>query len=154
MALRTIAAAAAIFFVVLPGTARAQTSGKTACNDGTTTTATGKSACDGHGGIHSVNSTILHRAPSRTKTAETKQPARVSQAGTPSPDRAARNDRPYEERRGWRWGKHKDEKRDKHDAKRHRVRCRDGRYEEVKERGNGHGKGPEICKHHGGVAHQ
>jgi hypothetical protein len=32
------------------------------------------------------------------------------------------------------------------------VRCRDGRYEDVKEH-HGHGRGPNVCKHHGGVAH-
>ena len=41
-------------------------------------------------------------------------------------------------------------KHEKREANRHRVRCRDGRYEEVKEHGKG--KGPEVCKHHGGLA--
>src|SRR5690242_17665998 len=90
-------AAAALIAAVIPAVAHAQ-SGKMACNDGTTSTATGASACDGHGGIDHVKSTILHKAPSRT--ARNTEPARVSQAGTPA---ARRDETPrYEERRGWR----------------------------------------------------
>ena len=142
------AAAAALIAAVIPVVAHAQ-SGKTACNDGTTTTATGASACDGHGGIHRVNSTILHKAPSRTAKRPT-EPARVSQAGTPS---VKRDEKPqYEERRGWRWGRHHDEKREerreeRREEKHHRVRCRDGKYENVPP---GKAKGHEVCKHHGG----
>jgi hypothetical protein len=147
------AAAAALIAAMIPAVAYAQ-SGKTACNDGTTTTATGANACDGHGGIHRVHTTILHKAPSRTAKQPT-EPARVSQAGTP----AAKRDEPrYEERRGWRWGRHRDEKREarreerreerREDEKHHRVRCRDGKYENVPP---GKAKGHEVCKHHGGV---
>ena len=75
-------AAAALIAAVIPAVAHAQ-SGKTACNDGTTTVATGANACDGHGGIHRVNSTILHRAPARSAKKPT-EPARVSPAGTAS----------------------------------------------------------------------
>jgi hypothetical protein len=148
-------AAAALIAAMIPAVAHAQ-SGKTACNDGSTTSATGANACDGHGGIHRVNSTILHKAPSRTaKSPAAKtptEPARVSQAGTPD---ARRDEKPrYEERRGWRWGRHRDERREarreerREEEKHHRVRCRDGKYENVPP---GKAKGHEVCKHHGGV---
>ena len=136
-------AAAALLAAVIPAVAHAQ-SGKTACNDGTTTTATGANACDGHGGIHRVNSTILHKAPSHTAKRPT-DPARVSQAGTP----AKRDETPrYEERRGWRWGRHHDEKREeRREERHHRVRCRDGKYENVPP---GKAKGHVVCRRHGG----
>ena len=142
-------AAAALIAAVTPAVAHAQ-SGKTACNDGTTTTATGANACDGHGGIHRVRTTILHKAPSSTAKTST-EPARVSQAGTPA---AKRDEKPrYEERRGWRWGRHRDEKREerreerREEERHHRIRCRDGKYENVPP---GKAKGHEVCKHHGG----
>jgi len=143
-------AAAALIAAAIPAAAHAQ-SGKMACNDGTTTSATGANACDGHGGIHHVNSTILHKAPSRTAKKIPTEPARVAQAGTPA---ARRDEKPrYEERRGWRWGRHHDEKREerreeRREEKHHRVRCRDGKYENVPP---GKAKGHEVCKHHGGV---
>jgi len=143
-------AAAALIAAVIPAVAYAQ-SGKTACNDGTTTAATGANACDGHGGIHRVHTTILNKAPSRTAKTPT-EPARVSQAGTPA---AKRDEKPrYEERRGWRWGRHRDEKREerreerREEERHHRVRCRDGKYENVTP---GKAKGHEVCKHHSGV---
>src|SRR5947209_12895622 len=131
---RIIAGAAAVAFIAgaIPAAAHAQGAWKTACKDGTTTSATGANACDGHGGIHHVNSTIQHRRPSSsTKSA----PGRVAQAGT-----AASSSKPhYEERRGWRWGRHheeerRDEKREerreeRRDEKHRRVRCRDGKYD-------------------------
>jgi len=142
-------AAAALIAAVIPAVAHAQA--KTACNDGTTTTATGANACDGHGGIHRVNTTILHKAPSRTAKKPT-EAARVAQAGTPT---AKRDEKPqYEERRGWRWRRHHDEKREerreerREEEKHQRVRCRDGKYEKVPP---GKAKGHEVCKHHGGV---
>ena len=140
----TRTAAAALIAAVIPAAAHAQA--KTACNDGTTTTATGANACDGHGGIHRVNTTILHKAPARTAK-KPSEPARVAQAGTPAPQR---EEKPrYEERRGWRWGRHHDEKREerREAEKHHRVRCRDGKYENVPP---GKAKGHEVCKHHGG----
>jgi hypothetical protein len=143
-------AAVALVAVAIPSAARAQGSLKTACNDGTTTNATGASACDGHGGIHRVNSAILHRAPARTTNSSA--PSRVTQAGTPAPSSSAKP--PYEEHRGWRWGRHREEKREarreeRRDEKHRRVRCRDGRYENV----DGKAKGHDVCKHHGGLAH-
>jgi hypothetical protein len=145
---RIIVGAAAVAFIAgaIPAAAHAQGAWKTACKDGTTTSATGANACDGHGGIHHLNSAIEHHRPSSsTKSA----PERVTQAGTPAP--AAKPH--YEERRGWRWGRHHEEQRreekreERRDEKHRRVRCRDGKYE--KEVGKGH----EVCKHHGGLAH-
>lgn len=181
MALRTIATAATILCVVLPMRAHAQSAAKTECNDGTRTTATGTSACDGHGGIHHVHSTILHRAPSGTQT-QTREPARVSQAGTPgTASRDGQRAEP-EEHHGWRWfHRHNDrddnrraeerrgddERRraedrrrrdddrrvaERREQKRDRVRCRDGKYEDAHPN-HGRGKGPDVCKHHGGLTH-
>ena len=135
------AAAAAFIGIAIPAAAHAQA--KTACKDGTTTTATGAKACEGHGGIHGVHTTINNRAPSRS-TKPTEVP-RVAQAGVPKADR---QERPrYEERRGWRWGRHHDDDKKGHDEKHRRVRCRDGKWDKVV------GKGREVCKHHGGIAH-
>lgn len=178
MALRTIATAATILCVILPAAAHGQNAAKTACNDGTATTATGADACNGHGGVNRVHTTIVRRAPSGTQAHE---PTRVTQAGTPASVSRDEHAQP-EEHRGWRWSHRNDtpeqrrraeenrraeethraeEKRraeemrvaeERHEHDRHRVRCRDGRSEDVKVR-HGKGKGPEICKHHGGVAH-
>lgn len=171
MVLRTMATAATILCVMLPAAAHGQSAAKTACNDGTTTTAIGPEACNGHGGIHRVRTAVLHRAPSRTNT-QSSEPARVAQAGTPSSRDA--HSAPVEHR-GWRWShrgndrnedrrraeerrrddeqKRLEEKRRFEEKRRHdRVRCRDGRYEDVKEH-HGKGRGPAVCKHHGGVAH-
>ena len=139
-------AALALISVAVPSPARAQGSWKTACNDGTHTNVTGANACDGHGGIHKVNSTILHRAPSHTTKPSV--PARVTQAGTPAPAPAAKPK--YEERRGWRWNRRHDERREERREEKHRrIRCRDGRYDTIE----GKAKGREVCKHHGGSAH-
>jgi hypothetical protein len=144
-------AVVALIGATAPSAAGAQGSWKTACNDGSTTNATGANACDGHGGIHKVNSTILHRAPART--AHPSVPARVTQAGTPAPAPAAKPK--YEEHHGgWRWKRHHEEKREerreeRREEKHRRVRCRDGRYETVE----GKAKGRDVCKHHGGMAH-
>jgi len=132
---RSILCAAVALVIALPAAAHAQGAYKSKCNDGTIVNATGGNACDLHGGIHKVRPTVLHRTPS----AKHSEPARVAQAGTPR----ARSH--YEERRGWRWQhRHDDEK---HSAKHPRVRCRDGQWEPAK------GKGKEVCKHHGGLAH-
>jgi len=134
---RSLVCAAIALVVALPAAARAQGTYKTICNDGKTVNASGQNACDMHGGIHKVRTTVLHRSPSAKRQGE---PARVAQAGTPAPG-AKPN---YEERRGWRWHhRHEEEKHAKH----HRVRCRDGRSESAD------GKGKEVCKHHGGLAH-
>lgn len=136
------AAAAAFISAAIPLAAQAQSGWKTSCNDGTTTMATGANACDGHGGIHRVHTVIQRKTPTRT--------AGVTQAGTPKP---AESKPRYEERRGWRWGRHHEENKreerreERREEKRHVVRCRDGRTEKAV------GKGHEVCKHHGGLAH-
>jgi hypothetical protein len=134
---RSLVCAAVALVVALPVTAHAQGTYKTACNDGTTVNATGSNACDMHGGIHKVRTTILHRAPSAKKQSDA---ARVAQAGTP----AQADKQHYEERRGWRWQHRREEERH---AKHQRLRCKDGNWVNAK----GQGKG--ICKNHGGVAH-
>ena len=172
MVLRTIATAATILCVLLPATAHGQSAANTntACNDGTTTTLTGADACNGRGGINRARTAVLHRAPTQTNV-----PGRVTQAGTPnSRDTHAE---PVEHR-GWRWShrsndrdedrraeerRRAEEKRQREEKRRFeeqrarerqhdRVRCRDGRYEDVREH-HGKGRGPDVCKHHGGVGH-
>lgn len=169
MALRPIATAATILCLTIPVRAHGQTAAKTACNDGTTTTATGARACDGHGGIHSVHSTILHRGPSGTQ----QQPGRITQAGTPEATHDNSDRAEPEEHRGWRWSHRHDDRADdraeerrreeerrraeerrakeKREHRSARVRCRDGKYEHAKNN-HGNGRGPDVCKHHGGVA--
>lgn len=172
MVLRTMATVATILCVMLPAAAYGQSGAKTACNDGTTTTATGADACNDHGGIHRARTAVLHRAPTGTKT-QTHEPGRVTQAGTPG-SRETRAD--PSERRGWRWFHRRNDRDDERrraeetrraeererlekrrrveenrERKHDRVRCRDGRYEDRKEN-HGRGRGPEACKHHGGVA--
>ncbi|HKW47565.1 MAG TPA: hypothetical protein VJN70_08965 [Gemmatimonadaceae bacterium] len=140
---------AALLVAVLPFAAHAQAPRRTACNDGSTTGSVSSNACDGHGGINKARTTVLNRAPARhTETGH------VAQAGTPAPSAKPR----YEERRGWRWGRRDDHKRDeerrrederrREEERRHgRVKCRDGRFENAKE------KGHAVCKNHGGLAH-
>jgi len=128
-------AAAALVIAALPAAAHAQAARRTACIDGSTSSRVDAKACDGHGGINKVRTAALNRA------AKNNEHAQVAQAGTPAPAKAKPH---YEERRGWRWAKHHDERRhDEHP----RVRCRDGRYESAE------GKGKNVCKHHGGIAH-
>lgn len=138
----TGAVTAALLVAVLPIAAHAQAPRRTACNDGSTTSSVSSNACDRHGGINKARTTVLNRAPSHT------EPGHVAQAGTPAP----------EERRGWRWGhrddhnreaerKREEERRREEERKHGRVRCRDGRYENAKE------KGRAACRNHGGLAH-
>jgi hypothetical protein len=128
-------ATAALVIAALPVAAHAQAARRTACIDGSTTSRVDAKACDSHGGINKVRTAALNRA------AKNNEPAHVAQAGTPAPAKA----KPHyeEERRGWRWSRHHDERR--HEEK--RLRCRDGRYESAE------GKGKNVCKHHGGIAH-
>ena len=128
-------AAAALVIAAVPAVARAQAAHRTACIDGSTNARVDAHACDGRGGINKVRTAALNRA-----AAKHDEPARVAQAGTPAPDKAKPR---YEERRGWRWGRHHEERR--HEEK--RVRCRDCRFESVE------GKGKNVCRHHGGIAH-
>ena len=140
------AAAAAFISAAMPLAAQAQSGGwKTSCNDGSATMATGANACDGHGGIHRVHTAIQHRTPTKTN------PAPVTQAGT---SKSSTQPKPhYEERRGWRWGRHHEERKreerreERREAKHRIVRCRDGRNEKVV------GERHDVCKHHGGIAH-
>jgi len=129
------AAAAALVIAVLPIAAHAQATHRTVCNDGSATSITGANVCNGHGGINKGKTAVINRAPGRHT-----EPARVAQAGTPDPAKPR-----YEERRGWRWARRHEEHR--REEKHPRLRCRDGRWESAQ------GKGKEVCKHHGGVAH-
>jgi hypothetical protein len=129
------AAAAALVIAVLPIAAHAQATHRTVCNDGSTTSIVGANVCNGHGGINKGKTAVINRAPGKHT-----EPARVAQAGTPASAKPR-----YEERRGWRWARRHEEH--KREEKHPRVRCRDGRWESAQ------GKGKDVCKHHGGVAH-
>lgn len=134
---RSLAASfvAALIMAALPTTAHAQSTRRTACNDGTTISATGAEVCEKHGGINKARTTVLNRAPVKHTEA-----GRVAQAGTPKEREKPR----YEEHRGWRWSRHHDD----HKAEKHKgVLCKDGRYDPAE------GKGHQLCKHHGGLAH-
>lgn len=145
---RSIAGVVAIALIAtVPALAGAQARARTVCSDGTRTASTASDACDGHGGVHKGNSEFVRRQPGSTNKAS--EPARVAQAGSPTRVAApAPNGTPrYEERRGWRWGRHHDEP--EHSERRERrYRCRDGKLETV----HGKAKGREVCKHHGGIA--
>jgi hypothetical protein len=129
------AAAAALVIAALPIAAHAQATHRTVCNDGSSTSIVGANVCNGHGGINKGKTAVINRAPGKHT-----EPARVAQAGTPAPTKPR-----YEERRGWRWARRHEEHR--REEKHARVRCRDGRYESAQ------GKGKDVCRHHGGVAH-
>ena len=144
--LRARAALPALLLVALPALAAAQGADRTVCKDGTRRTSTAATACDGHGGINAVETSILRRTgvseehPTTTAPKVETRTADVEQAGRPS-------DRNHPHRR-WR-GRYpdRDERRAIPDPARNaRARCRDGSYAHE----NGNPK--NVCKHHGGVA--
>src|SRR5689334_305760 len=97
---RFMVGAAVALVVALPAAARAQSTVRTACNDGTTTSSMASNACEGHGGMNKAKTSVLRRSPA----ARPREAGRVAQAGSP-----AANDKPrYEERRGWRWRRHEE----------------------------------------------
>ena len=155
----------ALMIAAVPRIARAQSSDQTVCKDGTSTPQTGASACDGHGGVDAIKTTVLRRqrfllreAKPTAKVPESNAP--VTQAGTPAPapragdDAAPRlpaavpPDSPARERSNAKSrapGAYRDDYR--YRPKNAVARCRDGSYD--------HGRGKKrknICKHHGGIA--
>ena len=134
---------AVLIVAAVPSIARAQSSDQTVCKDGTSTRQTGASACDGHGGVDDLKTSMLRRK--RILMGEPKPAAKapgadgpVTQAGTPAPaPRAgdATSRAPGADRDDYRY-------RPKNAV----ARCRDGTYD--------HGRGKKrknICKHHGGI---
>ena len=77
MRLRVLGSSAitAIALILFAAPVRAQTASATVCVDGTTSTATGKGTCSGHGGVKSTSSTT------RTSTT-TKKTTRVDDKDT------------------------------------------------------------------------
>jgi uncharacterized protein DUF3761 len=149
-------ATVALIVAAIPSIARAQSSDQTVCKDGTTSRQTSASACDGHGGVDDLKTSMLRRKrilmgepKPAVKAPESETP--VTQAGTPAPapragDAAAPRlpapvppDSPARER------SNRDDYR--YRPRNAVARCRDGTYD--------HGRGKKrknICKHHGGIA--
>jgi len=142
---RSIVGVAAVALIAtLPTVASAQTRARTACKDGSTTTSMAANACDSHGGMDRGRTETLRRA---TAPETRRYPGPVTQAGTPEPAPAEKPR--YAEHRGWRWHRHHDEPRPEERNER-RYRCRDGKVETI----HGKAKGREVCRHHGGLAHE
>src|SRR5919197_1046397 len=90
---RTRAAIAALILIALPTFAPAKEPDRTSCGDETKTASTARNACEGHGGIDAVKTSILrHR---RTPERDPKPPTTVAQAGKP-----AKSERPHGRWRG------------------------------------------------------
>ena len=103
MRIRTVLAAmsvVALSFIARPATAQA---GKTICNDGTTSNATGRGACSSHGGVKTMGTAAATQAgkaatkaaeksaKTETKAAEksTKTAAKASEKGAKTEAKAA-----------------------------------------------------------------
>jgi hypothetical protein len=79
--LNTIAAPMLAFALMLPSHA----ADSTTCKDGTTSAATGKGACSGHGGVQKATKS----KPAAAATAATPAPAAAATAAAPAPAAAA-----------------------------------------------------------------
>src|SRR5271156_5209837 len=75
-----IAAPLMLFALSLPAWAADSTSAPTTCTDGTTSTATGRGACSGHGGVQKASTT----APAPAAAAPAAPAAAPAASGTPS----------------------------------------------------------------------
>jgi len=112
-----------IFAMALPGHA------DSTCKDGTTSTATGRGACSGHGGVQKAAKPAAAAAtPASTESA--------SPAATPAPSAAASKATPAGKAAATAGNS---------DPTGATAKCKDGTYSKSK-----HHKG--SCSHHGGVA--
>ena len=112
-----------IFAMALPGHA------DSTCKDGTTSTATGRGACSGHGGVQKAAKPAAATAtPASTESA--------SPAATPAPSAAASKATPAGKAAATAGNS---------DPTGATAKCKDGTYSKSK-----HHKG--SCSHHGGVA--
>jgi uncharacterized protein DUF3761 len=116
-----LAAPLLIFAMALPGHADSM------CKDGTTSTATGRGACSGHGGVQKAAKSAAAEAPASTESA--------SPAAAPAPAAAASKAAPAA----------KSPASGNTDPTGATAKCKDGTYSKSK-----HHKG--SCSHHGGVA--
>jgi hypothetical protein len=98
------------------------------CKDGTTSAATGRGACSGHGGVQKAAKSAAAEAPASTETA--------SPAAAPAPPAAASKAAPAAKSTATAGNT---------DPTGATAKCKDGTYSKSK-----HHKG--SCSHHGGVA--
>jgi len=117
-----LAAPLLIFAMSLPGHA------DSTCKDGTTSAATGRGACSGHGGVQKAGKPATAAAPSSTESA--------SPAAAPAPSAAASQAAPAGKAAATSGNT---------DPTGATAKCKDGTYSKSK-----HHKG--SCSHHGGVA--
>jgi hypothetical protein len=118
-----LAAPLLIFAMALPGHADSM------CKDGTTSTATGRGACSGHGGVQKAAKSAAADAPASTETA--------SPAAAPAPASSAAASKAAPAAKPAASGNT--------DPTGATAKCKDGTYSKSK-----HHKG--SCSHHGGVA--
>ena len=118
-----LAAPLLIFAMSLPGHA------DSTCKDGTTSTATGRGACSGHGGVQKAGKSAAAAAPAATESA--------SPAAVPAPDSAAASKAAPAAKSAATTGNT--------DPTGATAKCKDGTYSKSKQH-----KG--SCSHHGGVA--
>jgi Protein of unknown function (DUF3761) len=100
------------------------------CKDGTTSTATGRGACSGHGGVQKAGKSATSAAPATTESA--------SPAATPAPSAAAAQTAPAGKSAATATTGNTD-------PTGATAKCKDGTYSKSK-----HHTG--SCSHHGGVA--
>jgi len=125
-----LAAPLLIFAMALPGHADSM------CKDGTTSTATGRGACSGHGGVQKAAKSAAAEAPA---SAETASPAA---APAPASSEAASKAVPAASKAA---PAAKSAASGNTDPTGATAKCKDGTYSKSK-----HHKG--SCSHHGGVA--
>ena len=102
------------------------------CKDGTTSTATGRGACSGHGGVQKASKAAAAAAPASTEKAS---PAAATPAPAAASSEAASKTAPAAKSAGT----------GNTDPTGATAKCKDGTYSKSK-----HHKG--SCSHHGGVA--
>lgn len=92
MKIRITAAAIALFAIAPFAVSNAQATG-TACNDGTTSTAVGKGACSGHGGVKTAtkaSTTGQTKAANKSTKGQTKGAAKVDTKSAKSDTKVAK----------------------------------------------------------------
>lgn len=96
MRIRTVLAAMSVIalsFIARPATAQ---EGKTICNDGTTSNATGRGACSSHGGVKTkgtANATQAGKAETKAAAkTETKAPEKSAKTAAKAPEKSAKTE--------------------------------------------------------------
>jgi hypothetical protein len=126
-----LAAPLLIFAMALPSHADSM------CKDGTTSTATGRGACSGHGGVQKAGKSAAAAAPAATESASpAAAPAPASSAAASKAAPAASKSAPAAKSAATTGNT---------DPTGATAKCKDGTYSKSK-----HHKG--SCSHHGGVA--